>query len=139
MCLDRGVDPNVQTTLGRSAIHFAASENRAGAIDILSQDPRCNINLKTIAGLTALHLACRGNKRDVVMYLTSQTYHDLDIDAEAPDRKKAIEMTTSKEIRSLLESYAKRKKLYNALPAIVESKQAATAPLVHNNPIEDSV
>eukprot|EP00388_Colpodella_angusta_P008513 GDKJ01023249.1.p1 GENE.GDKJ01023249.1~~GDKJ01023249.1.p1 ORF type:complete len:207 (+),score=37.03 GDKJ01023249.1:27-647(+) len=126
ICLSRGADPNVQTSLGRAPIHFAAAENRSNIIDVLVRNKHCNINIKSLAGLTALHLACRGNKRDAVMSLTSQNYHDLELEAESPDRKRAIEMTTSRDIKFMIEKYQKKKSLAASLP--VRSTEDISTP-----------
>jgi ankyrin repeat protein len=67
--LARGADPLKQGPSGKTALHFAAMGGHAELCSHLSQIFPESIHLRDHAGMTPLHLACRGGKTHAVLAL----------------------------------------------------------------------
>ncbi|KAL8440430.1 hypothetical protein Efla_000318 [Eimeria flavescens] len=105
--LHAGLGVDDPTRLGRTPLHFACAGNQRRSVTFLLQH-RADVNARTCAGLTPLHLAVREEAVAAIKALLFSKEAEgqyVDVDAEDLERKTPLQMAERRAIRDLLTRY----------------------------------
>jgi ankyrin repeat protein len=100
--IEKGADPSYTDPRdGWAGIHYAARWGKIRLIDALVK-AGADINLKTTGKETALHKACRSDRKDVVVWMLR---HGANGNAMNSDGSTPAQLTADVEIKGILEHF----------------------------------
>lgn len=100
--IERGADPSYTDPRdGWAGIHYAARWGKIRLIDSLVK-AGADINLRTTGKETALHKACRSDRKDVVVWMLR---HGANCNAMNGDGSRPADLTADVEIKKILENF----------------------------------
>jgi ankyrin repeat protein len=127
--LEGGADPNLQDDGGRTALHYAANQNKRAVIPLLI-DFGAAIDMQDDSGNTALHLAAQRGRTELVGVLIEQ---GAALDLRNEEGQTAFDVAKNDEIRELLrEAGAGMAAIDDQLIAAVEGGDAARVETLLN-------
>merc|ERR1719311_1890560 len=102
--LDSRSSVDVESSLGRSALHYACDNNHTDVVKALICH-QGNVNQKTPFGMTPLHIACYSNAVGSVLVLLSQRKQFVEIDHEDERRRTPLMLARNELIRWMVRDY----------------------------------
>lgn len=100
--IERGAEPSYTDPRdGWAGIHYAARWGKIRLIDALVK-AGVDINLRTTGKETALHKACRSDRKDVVIWMLR---HGANGNAMNGDGNTASQLTADNEIKNILDNF----------------------------------
>mmetsp|Transcript_21791 Transcript_21791/g.40074 ORF Transcript_21791/g.40074 Transcript_21791/m.40074 type:complete len:410 (+) Transcript_21791:53-1282(+) len=104
-CLRTGLDPNSQTALGRSLLHYACDANRVGCVRLLLEH-QADVNATSLSHQTPLHTCCAHGSYEATLELLQGSKHQI-VDVDAEDQKRQIPeaLAKDKRIKKLIHRY----------------------------------
>eukprot|EP00928_Gymnodinium_smaydae_P052797 TRINITY_DN36959_c0_g1_i1.p1 TRINITY_DN36959_c0_g1~~TRINITY_DN36959_c0_g1_i1.p1 ORF type:complete len:350 (+),score=51.94 TRINITY_DN36959_c0_g1_i1:102-1151(+) len=100
-CLLAGVPVDDASSIGRTALHYACSNNHVAVVDCLLKF-RADVNRITLGGMTPLHVACQSRAEDCVLALLSQKDQFVMVELEDDHRKTPMMLARRSEFATFL-------------------------------------
>lgn len=102
--LDARCSVNVESSLGRSALHYACDNDHQDIVKALLCR-QANVNQKTPFGMTPLHIACYANAMGSVLLLLSQRKQLVEIEHEDERRRTPLMFARNELVRWMIRDY----------------------------------
>lgn len=102
--LDSRSSVDVESSLGRSALHYACDNDHKDVVKALICR-QANVNQKTPFGMTPLHIACYSNAVGSVLVLLSQRKQFVEIDHEDERRRTPLMLARNEVVRWMVRDY----------------------------------
>ena len=79
LLLANEADPNIQATIGNTALHIATYEGHHRVVQLFSTVKQCNINIQDVNGNTPLHIAAAKDRKECCLMLLKNEQCDLNV------------------------------------------------------------
>jgi ankyrin repeat protein len=90
-----GIDPNIRSSIGDTALHRAAANGRMKIAKMLLDEFKCDINMRRSDGDTPIHRAIANNRKEMVQFLLDR---GADLYTTNGENKRPIDMFNGKNL-----------------------------------------